>query len=145
MANRIEEEVTRFSDPNDFKSQINEFIKAKNAIEILDSRSKELREKLFAHLDLEGEEDDKGNLFYELDSPIDGIVRLEKQRRVSRKLNEELAMSLVEELKLNCVKVVYQIDEEALMAAYYEGKITEEQLDSMFPSKVTWALMTKKS
>jgi hypothetical protein len=31
------------------------------------------------------------------------------------------------------------------MAAHYEGKISEEELDEMFPISVTWALMTKKS
>jgi hypothetical protein len=36
------------------------------------------------------------------------------------------------------------INEDALMAAYYEGKLTEEQLDEMFPTTVIWALTTLK-
>jgi hypothetical protein len=30
------------------------------------------------------------------------------------------------------------------MAAYYQDKITEDQLDEMFPVTVTWALRTLK-
>jgi hypothetical protein len=30
------------------------------------------------------------------------------------------------------------------MAAFYENKITEDELDQMFPASVTWALRTLK-
>jgi hypothetical protein len=30
------------------------------------------------------------------------------------------------------------------MAAHYEGKLTEEELDDMFPVSVVWALRTVK-
>jgi hypothetical protein len=30
------------------------------------------------------------------------------------------------------------------MAAYYEGTITEDELDEMFPVNITWALRTAK-
>ena len=36
------------------------------------------------------------------------------------------------------------VNEAALLAAHYEGKITEEELDEMFPVKVVWALRTVK-
>jgi hypothetical protein len=31
------------------------------------------------------------------------------------------------------------------MAAYYEGLVTEEDIDKMFPAKITWALVMSKS
>jgi hypothetical protein len=113
---------------------------------MMDTRSKELREKLFAALDSVGEEDTNGNIIIQLDKAIDGVVRLEKQRRVSRKLNEALAETLIDEKGLG--DTLYEtkrvINEEALMAAYYNGDITEEELDEMFPVSVTWALRTAK-
>jgi hypothetical protein len=146
MANIINEGETRFSDPNDFDSQIKEFIKVKSGLEILESRQKELREKLFSHLDLQGDVDEKGNIQFILDEAVDGIVRLEKQRRASRKLDELKADELIAELGLE--DEVYEmkrvINEDALMAAFYEEKITEAQLDTMFPVTVTWALRTLK-
>jgi aminoglycoside phosphotransferase family enzyme len=41
-------------------------------------------------------------------------------------------------------KMVRVIDEDALMAQYYEGKLTEEQIDEMFPTTIVWALRTPK-
>lgn len=145
MANLIPEEG-RVSNPDDFTSQVREYIKIKNSMEIFEARQKELRTKLFAVLDEEGLEDDKGNIQFDLENAIDGIVRLEKQRRATRKLNELRADEIIEELGLG--DTVYEmkrvINEDALMAAYYEDKITEDQLDEMFPTTVVWALRTLK-
>lgn len=147
MAKIIDEEGRQFSDPDDINSQVREYLKVKQTLDLMETRQKELREKLFLHLDNEGFEDDKGNIQIELDSEIDGIVRIEKQRRTSRKIDEAMAESILEanDLTESCTKMVRVVDEEALMAAHYEGKISEAELDSMFPAKVTWALMTKKS
>jgi hypothetical protein len=146
MANIIDEGETRFSDPDDFNSQIREYVNLKSSLEILESRQKELRDKLFAHLDIEGEPDEKGNLQFVLDEAVGEIVRLEKQRRASRKLDELKADEVIAELGLE--DEVYEmkrvINEDALMAAFYEEKISEEQLDEMFPVTVTWALRTLK-
>jgi len=74
------------------------------------------------------------------------VLRIEKQRRATRKLDEVTAETLIDEIGLS--DEVYEmkrvINEDALMAAFYEGKITEEQLDEMFPVSVIWALRTVK-
>jgi hypothetical protein len=146
VAKVIEEEGSRFTDPESMEAQVREYGKIKSSMEILESRSKELRTKLFEYLDTEGEEDDKGNVQLELPAAIDGITRLEKQRRVTRKLDEVIAETIIDQTGLS--EEVYEmkrvINEDALMAAYYEGKITEEQLDEMFPTNVVWALRTIK-
>jgi hypothetical protein len=146
MAKASPEAVRTFASPNDFKTQVQEYIRLKTSIDTLESRSKELREKLFAALDQDGEVDLNGNINIILDNPIDGVVRLEKQRRVSRKLNEPLAESIINSKGIG--DKIYEtkrvINEEALMAAYYNGDITEEELDDMFPASVTWALRTPK-
>jgi hypothetical protein len=147
MANRIEEELRNVVNPDDISGQIREYVYVKKNIDAMDARAKELREKLFAHLDEEGFEDDKGNIQLELATDIDGIVRIEKQRRVTRKLNEPKADEILSELGIKDEIFVMTpvLDEDKLMAAFYEGKITEEQLDDMFPANVVWALRTLKS
>jgi hypothetical protein len=146
MAKLIEEETPRFLDPETIEAQVSEYAKLKASMEVLETRSKQLREKLFEHLDLEGFEDEKGNIQLELPSPVDGVLRIEKQRRASRKLDEVTAETLIEEIGLS--DEVYEmkrvLNEDALMAAFYEGKITEAQLDEMFPVSVIWALRTVK-
>ena len=147
MANRIEEELRNVVNPDDISGQIREYVYVKKNIDAMDARAKELREKLFAHLDEDGFEDDKGNIQLELATDIDGIVRIEKQRRVTRKLNEPKADEVLSELGIKDEIFVMTpvLDEDKLMAAFYEGKITEEQLDDMFPANVVWALRTLKS
>jgi hypothetical protein len=146
MANVIPEEGSRFEDPDTVDAQVREYAKIKASMEVLEARQKELRSKLFTVLDDEGLEDDKGNIQYELPSAIDGIVRLEKQRRVTRKLNEPLAEEILTTLGLydDIFELKPVLNEDALMAAFYEDKLTEEQLDDMFPANVVWALRTVK-
>lgn len=133
-------------DPNSFDSQIREYALLKASLEQLEKRQKELRDKIFETLDNDGFVDEKGNVLYELPSEVEGIVRIEKQRRVSRKLNEAKADEIIENAGIGAE--VYEmkqvINEDALMAAFYEDKITEAELDEMFPATVTWALRTLK-
>jgi hypothetical protein len=147
MAKRIEEETRTFVTPDDVAGQVKEYLYVKKNIDQMETRSKELRDRLFSHLDEDGYEDDKGNVQLELGADIDGVVRLEKQRRVTRKLNEPKADEILSELGLkdDIFVMTPVLDEDKLMAAFYEGKITEEQLDDMFPSTVVWALRTLKS
>jgi DNA-directed RNA polymerase specialized sigma54-like protein len=146
MANRIEEEEQRFSDPNSLDDQVREYLNIKKNIEFMEQRRNDLRDKLISAIDSGGYEDDKGNVILELPSSIDDVVRLEKTRRVSRKLNELVAEDIIARNNLEDVayKTVRVIDEDALYALLYEGKLAEEELDEMFPANVTWALMTKK-
>jgi hypothetical protein len=145
MANLIPEEG-RISNPDNFESQVREYVKIKSSMEIFEARSKELREKLFSVLDDEGLEDEKGNLQFDLETAVDGVVRLEKQRRSTRKLNEFRAEEIIDELGIgdDVYEMKRVINEDALMAAFYQDKISEEQLDEMFPVNVTWALRTLK-
>lgn len=140
------DEPREFANPDDPQSQIREYIKLAQAIDSLEERKKDLRTKLFELLDAEGEEDEKGNVLYQFDSPIDGVTRLEKQRRATRKLDDEKAEEIIESAGISddVYKMVRVIDEDALMAAYYEGKVTEDQIDEMFPTTVVWALRTPK-
>jgi len=127
MAKRIEEETRTFVTPDDVAGQVKEYLYVKKNIDQMETRSKELRDRLFAHLDEDGYEDDKGNVQLELGADIDGVVRLEKQRRVTRKLNEPKADEILSELGLKDGIFVMTpvLDEDKLMAAFYEGKITE--------------------
>lgn len=142
MANRVEEEGVRFSDPNDFQSQVNEYVRLKASMSVMEARQKELKAKIFAHIETDGSEDTSGSVSLYLDSPIGDVQRVQKTRRAKRSLNEEIAERIIEETGI--ADQVYEmkrvINEGELMAAYYDGKLSEDQLDEMFPTSVIWAL-----
>ena len=147
MANVIDNEDGRsFLDPNSLEAKVTEYVRSKALAKTLETRLKELNKELQETVALDGYEDNDGNMVLDLPFVADGFSRLEKQRRAKRVLDTDAADALISELGLEneVYEMVRTINEDALMAAYYENKITEEQLDSMFPTTVTWAFWTKK-
>lgn len=143
---RVIDEPREFANPDDFDTQVREYLQVKSTAEMLDARKEDLRKNLFSHLENSGEIDDKGNYFIELPQPVDGIVRLEKQKRTIRKLDEGSAEEILKDngLEDEIYETVRVVNEDKLMAAYYEGKISEDELERMFPAKISWALRTAK-
>jgi len=69
-----------------------------------------------------------------------------KQRRVSKNLDMDVAEDILTKkgIRDKCIKMVPQIDEAAIMAAFYEVYLTEDDIDTMFPAKVTYAFLVGK-
>jgi hypothetical protein len=143
---RVKEEKPRVPAVDDLESQAKQYIFFKKQVEYFESELKSLREKLFEDIDANGEVDGSGNLFVELSSEIDGVTMLQKQKRVSRKIDPQMADNLIvsKGLENELYKTIQIIDEDALMAALYEGKLTEEEVDLMYPQKIVWALILNK-
>ena len=143
---RVKDEDLRNIDEEDFIAQTKKYAFIKAQLEFLEKEQKTLRTQLFEVLDAEGQEDDKGNIIIELPSDIDGVSSLVKQRRVSRKIDEDKAAEIIAEhgLEETLYKTIRVVDEDALMAALYEDDLTEEEVDQMYPPTVTWALVLKK-
>ena len=146
MANIVPEESNRFENQDELSVAVGEYVRIKESMSQMESRSKELRDKIFASIDAEGELESSGSYSLYLDSEIEGVVRLEKQRRAIRKINEERADAIIEETGIgdDVYEMKRVINEDNLMAAMFQGKITEEQLDAMFPATIVWALRTLK-
>ena len=146
MAVEAVDEPREFLNPDDFESQVREYVLLKKTMDTLEKRQKELKEKIFEKIDEEGVEDSNGNIQVAFATPIEGVGRVEKQRRVTRKLNEPKADMILTDLgiKDDIYVMTPVLDEDELMAAYWNGKITEEQLDDMFPVTTVWALRTVK-
>ncbi len=131
---------------DDLIAQAKEYSYGKKQIEQLEKRQKELRENLFTHIEERGETDDKGNIILELPDEVDDVFSVTKQRRVTRKIDEDIAFDIIDEkgLREKLVKIVEIIDEDALMAALYSDELTEEEIDEMYPQSVVWALVMNK-
>jgi len=107
----------------------------------------DVKEKLRNGLKELGEVDDRGHVVVEINDDVTGIKRVLNQRKVSKSLDMDIAENILKEKGLHerCVTMIPVLDEEAIMAAYYEGLVTEEDIDKMFPAKITWALVMSKS
>jgi hypothetical protein len=144
---RVKEEQSRVAGQDDFETQARQYIFVKKQVDFFESELKKLKEQIFEHVDTSGEVDGSGNLFVELPSEIEGVKTIQKQRRVSRKINPEMADNVImsKGLESELYKTIQIIDEDALMAALYEGKLTEEEIELMYPEKVVWALILNKN
>ena len=144
---RVKEEQSRVAGQDDFETQARQYIFVKKQVDFFESELKKLKEQIFEYVDTSGEVDGSGNLFVELPSEIEGVKTIQKQRRVSRKINPEMADNVImsKGLESELYKTIQIIDEDALMAALYEGKLTEEEIELMYPEKVVWALILNKN
>jgi len=117
----------------------------KDRIDSTLSIQNEIKNKLREGLKELGKADDNGHIVVEVNDDTTGIKKVIHQRKVSKSLDMNVAEEVLKEKGLHdrCVMMVPVLDEEAIMAAYYEGLVTEEDIDKMFPAKVIWALVLK--
>ena len=143
---RITKQNTRVIDKDDVLSQAQQYAFFKKQVEYFQEQMKSIREELFTHIEENGETDDKGNIIFELPQEIEGFTSITKQRRVTRKIDEDIAFDIIDEkgLRDKLIKVAEVIDEDALMAALYSDELTEEEIDEMYPQNVVWALVMNK-
>jgi len=143
---KVKDAELRNADENDLINRTKKYAFLKAQLDFLEKEQKEIRAQLFEALDAEGVEDDKGNIIIELPQEVEGYFSVVKQRRVSRKIDEDKAAEIITSkgLEDTLYKTVITVDEDALMAALYEDVLTEEEIDAMYPQSVTWALVLKK-
>jgi len=117
----------------------------KDRVDSTASVQNEVREKLREGIKELGVEDDRGHIVVDIDDDLTGIKKVMQQRRVSKNLDMDVAETVLKEKGLydRCVVMVPALDEQEIMAAYYDNLITEEDIDLMFPAKVSWSLVIK--
>ena len=125
------------------KREIQQFIVIRDEVSNLNKRQSEIKKRLQEAVTEFGEEDGRGHIVLEINDESTGVKTITNQKRVSKSLDMDAAEKLLEEKNLleECVKQVPVLDEDAIMAAYYEGKLTEQDIDTMFPAKVTYAFV----
>lgn len=105
------------------------------------------RSELLEALVENGEEDENGHVYLDLPEQVGKWVGLQRQRRVTDTVDEELALSILEEKGLTdrCVQMVPSIDQDAIYACLYEELLDEDDIYRMFPPKITYALVAVKA
>ena len=128
------------------KGTIQQYVAIKEQKDLLSKREAELKAILTEVVEEDGEVDGKGHIVLEIDEAVTGVTRLVKQRKLSKPLDMEVAEKLLEDKGLieNCTVMVRQLDQDAIMAAYYKEQLTEADIDAMFPPKISYAFILGK-
>lgn len=131
---------------DDIQSLVRQYKGIKDEQAMFAEREKELKARITKILEESGEVDDRGSKRLEVDDDVSGIASITWQRRVSKNLDMETADKILTNkgLESRCIVMVPAIDEQEIMAAFYEDLLTESDVDAMYPEKVTWALVMSK-
>jgi len=126
--------------------KVRAFLRSKKTIDDLTKDLNVLKNDLSTAVDTDGEPDDRGHLWLSLPENVDGYVSLQRQRRVSQKLDDEVAEQILKDKNLydRCYEKVPVLNENEVMNCLYEGLLTEEEVDKMFPKSISWALIPVK-
>ncbi|MFD4858453.1 hypothetical protein [Streptomyces atratus] len=135
------------SDPRAEKVRQWALMKAQN--ETMTTRMNKLRDEIMADIVLYGDKDEKGSTSLRLNVPVvvgnKTYEELKREARISTTLNEERALVLAETKGIAHDVVVHvpTIDMDALYAAHADGRVSEEEIDALFDTKVTYAFKPK--
>lgn len=132
---------------NPVVNKVRQYIALRGRIEDLTKEQSGLKTELSDLVDSEGTVDDKGHIWYSLPEDVDGYHSLQRQRRVSQKLDSQVAEDILKSkgLESRCYSLVPVLNESEVMACLYEGLLTEEEIDSMYPKSVSYAFIPSKS
>jgi hypothetical protein len=129
------------------RKEVQQYVFLKEEVTAIEARVGTLRKRILAAVEEAGEVNDKGSIVLPIDDKVSNTANVIKQRRVSKVFDEDKANDLLKEKGLfeTVTKVITVLDQDAVMAAYYDGKLTDEDIESMFPEKVSWALILEKN
>jgi hypothetical protein len=127
---------------DNLKKNARQFLALKGEMSALADRQSELKKRMTQDLDAI-EPNESGHRVVEFEDDTIGNIKITKQRRVSKTLDMDIADQILTSkgIKNTCVKMIPTLDEAAIMAAFYEGYLTEEDIDAMFPAKETFAFI----
>ena len=128
-------------DIDSVKQTLAQYLALRSEIDLLTDRTTDLKKRLTADVEELGKTDDRGHIVLEIDNS-----RLIKQRKVSKPLDMDVAEKLLREKGLydKCVKLVPVLQENEILACVYTDELSEADIDTMFPSKVSYAFIVKE-
>jgi len=129
------------------RKEVQQYVFLKDEVAGIETRVSELRKRILASVEQLGEPNEKGSIVLPISDTVSNTASVVKQRRVSKVFDEDRAHDLLKEKNLfeSVTKTITVLDQDAVMASYYDGKLTDEDIETMFPEKVSWALILEKN
>jgi hypothetical protein len=128
------------------RREVQQYVTLKDEADAITERVTTIKKRLTGYIEDLGEPNEKGSIVLPVEDERTGTRAIVKQRRVSKQFDENTANDLLKSKGLfdTCTTTVTMLDQDAVMGAYYEGKLTDADIETMFPEKVTWALILEK-
>lgn len=131
--------------PDALSEKFRQWALLKQQSDATSKRMNHLRDEIMDVVVRDGDRDEKGNTFFSLPMPLEAAGKewqgIKREARTSVVLNEERALEFAKQNGLwdDVVEMVPAIDLDALYVALQQRRITEEQLDSLFDTKTSYA------
>jgi hypothetical protein len=124
-----------------------EYIGLSKQRKMIESRESELKKQLSSIVETQGYTDDKGSEYIDFPEEIEGFAGLKRERRVYQTLDEDKALEVLAAKKLTalCTRQITVVDEDAVRAAMFDGKLSQDDIDAMFTVKINYAFIPRKS
>jgi hypothetical protein len=128
------------------RKEVQQYVFLKDEVSNLETRVNEIKKRIISSVEQLGTPNDKGSLVLSIEDEKSGTANVVKQRRVSKQFDEDTANKILADKGLfeSCTETITVLDQDAVMAAYYNGLLTDEDIEAMFPEKVSWALILEK-
>jgi len=123
--------------------KVRQYAAIKTQLAEIQEREKALKAELRETVMELGEEDAKGSFVLDISDEISGVRKMIQQRRVSKTFDPDKAENLLTDKNLleRCTTMVPVLDEQEILAARYEDLLTDDDIDSMFPAKESYAFV----
>jgi hypothetical protein len=128
------------------RRELQQYVTLKDEGDAIAERVTTIKKRLTSYIEDLGEPNEKGSIVLPVEDERTNTRAIVKQRRVSKQFDEDTANDLLKDKGLfeTCTTTITVLDQDAVMGAYYEGKLTDADIEKMFPEKVTWALVLEK-
>ncbi len=130
----------------DFVARSTAFLRINDRIKEMETQKKVLRDELMQFIADYGYETN-GSQALELPEPVNGVVALVRQRKVRKMpIDEQAAERILKDKDIydRCTVEVRELDGDQIMAAMYEGLLSEDELLEILPLKEEYSLVPKK-
>ena len=137
--------VRRRSTGSAIVAKLLQFLVLKDEEKTTKDRLDSLKKDLTQHVKDHGETDDKGHRNFSLPEPLEygdkTYTGFQQQRRVSQSFDTEVAEKVLKDKGLweRATVVVREIDQNEVYVLNQEGLLTDDELDSMFAERETFA------
>lgn len=125
------------------REEVAEWYALKRQTTMLNAELDKRKKRLQSALEKYGQADNNGNIFLDLGESIGEhkVMQIQNQRRVSDLLNYEVAKEILEDKGMweDMTEVVREIDQSRVKAAYFDKRISSDELAQMFPQRVVYA------